>query len=248
MIAFLRRLKVPFALVAILWSLEIYEWLSGASFTTWGILPRKLSGLKGILTSPFIHSDWDHLMSNTVPLFTLSMIMVIFYRRVATASILLIYLLTGAMVWMFARGNYVVGASGVVYGLVSFVFWTGVFKRDAKSIVLSLIVLTVYYGFFAGILPQEERISWESHLFGALVGVFVAYLFKDVVHDDDDTPTQVSPAVAEEQEYFLPRDIFVMTKAERAEAARQDAYRRQQEALLRLREQGYSGPWSSDHT
>lgn len=221
----LKQLKLPLLLVASLWSLEIIEWLTHRSFTTWGILPRKVIGLRGIFTAPFIHSDWDHLMSNTVPLFTLSLIMVVFYKRIALASILLIYVLTGAMVWLFARGNYVVGASGVVYGLVSFVFWAGVFRRDAKSVVLALIVLTVYSGLFAGILPQEERVSWESHLFGALMGIFTAYLFKNVKADDQEEEVEIVEAY--ETSYFLPRDTFAMTKAQRAQL---EAMRKAQEA------------------
>lgn len=233
-------LKLPILLVLALWSLEVYEWLTSTSFTTWGILPRKASGLRGIFTAPFIHSDWDHLMSNTVPLFTLSLIMVVFYRRIALASILLIYILTGAMVWLFARGNYVVGASGVVYGLVSFVFWSGVFRRDGKSIVLALIVLTVYSGLFAGILPREERVSWESHLFGALIGIFTAFLFKDVKADNYEEEEEVQEEHYEPT-YFLPRDAFTMTKAEKArlEALRRAEWQRQQND---------SSDWTTDTT
>jgi membrane associated rhomboid family serine protease len=234
-----KQLKLPLLLVVSLWSLEIIELMTDRSFTTWGILPRKVSGLRGIFTAPFIHSDWDHLMSNTVPLFTLSLITVVFYKRIALASILMIYVLTGAMVWLFARGNYVVGASGVVYGLVSFVFWSGVFRRDAKSVVLALIVLTVYSGLFAGILPQEERVSWESHLFGALVGIFTAYLFKNVKADD--SVEEVETRENYEESYYLPRDTFAMTKSERA---RLEAIRKAQEAEDYRNRTG----WTTDST
>jgi membrane associated rhomboid family serine protease len=211
-------LKFPIILVVILWSLEIYERWMDISFTTWGILPRRIEGLKGIFTSPFIHSDFEHLLSNTFPLFTLSTIMVVFYKRVAVASFVIIYLLTGFIVWLFARDSYIVGASGVVYGLVSFVFFAGIFKRNIKSIVLSLLVLMVYSSFFGGILPQEERISWESHLFGALVGIFTAYLFKNVQEEDE----QYVDVWQEEEtaEYYFDRDIFAKTKAQRAEEER----------------------------
>lgn len=227
-------MRFPILLVVVLWVVEIYEWYYGQSFTTWGIYPRRFVGLKGIFTSPFIHSDFEHLISNTVPLFTLSTIMVIFYRRVAFASFILIYILTGFMVWLFARDNYIVGASGVVYGLVTFVLFSGIFKRNAKSIVLSLIVLMVYSGFFAGILPQEQRVSWESHLFGALVGIFVSYLFKNV-READEEPAHVWEDEGE-GDYYLPRDIFDKTKAQRAEEERLrqlELQRQREEARLR---------------
>lgn len=240
--ALFKRLKFPFLLILFLWVLEIYEWYYDKSFTTWGILPRKIGGLKGIITSPFIHSDFEHLISNSIPLFTLSAIMVFFYRRVAVASFVIIYLLTGFIVWLFARHSYIVGASGVVYGLVSFVFFAGVFRRNIKSIVLSLIVLTVYSSFFAGVLPQEERVSWESHLFGALVGVFTAYLFKNVKEEDEE---DVPPLAQEEEDYYLPRDAFEKTKAQRAEEERlrREALLQEQ---LRLRQDQNGGWYQSD--
>lgn len=229
---FLTRLKFPFLLLLMIWVVEIYEFLYNKSFTTWGILPRKIEGLSGILTSPFIHSDFDHLISNSVPLFTLSAIMVVFYKRVAVASFVIIYLLTGSMVWLFARHSYIVGASGVVYGLASFVLFAGIFRRNVKSIVLSLVVLTVYSSFLAGIIPSDvrERVSWESHLFGSLVGIFVAYLFKNVKEADEEE--KVNPWADEEEGYYFDREVFDKTKVQRAreEQLRKEAIRQQQVA------------------
>ena len=224
LIRILKRLYLPIGIIAALWGIEFYEWVFNKSFATWGILPRKLIGLRGIIVSPFLHSNWGHLMSNTIPLFTLTTIMVFFYRRVAFSSFVLIYLLTGLFVWLLARQTFIIGASGVVYGLVSFVFWSGVFRRDTVSIVLSLIVLTVYASFFEGILPQKEGVSWESHLFGALVGIFVAFLFKNT----KETHTVNAYDIGDKMEtysYFLARDTFEYTIAERTamEEARKQA-------------------------
>ena len=219
----LKRLYLPIGIIAALWGIEFYEWVFNKSFVTWGILPRKLIGLRGIITSPFLHSDWGHLMSNTIPLFTLTTIMVFFYRRIAFSSFILIYLLTGLFVWLFARQSFIIGASGVVYGLVSFVFWSGVFRRDTVSIVLALIVLTVYASFFEGILPQKEGVSWESHLFGALIGIFVAFLFKNSKESRSVSTYDIGGS-KETYTYFLPRDAFDYTMVERAameEARRQ---------------------------
>ncbi len=143
-----------------------------------GIYPRDLDGLKGVIFAPLIHGDWAHLMSNTGPLLMLTFTIIFFYRKIAFKSIALIYVLTGLAVWVFARQNFHIGASGVVYGMVSFVFWLGVFRRNAKSIILALIILFLYSGLVMGILPNQPGVSWESHLFGGVVGILVAFMMR----------------------------------------------------------------------
>ena len=131
----------------------------------------------------------------------------------AVKSFLLIYLLTGLAVWVFARSVFHIGASGVVYGLVSFVFWSGVFRRSLKSIVLSLIILVTYSGYFLGVVPGQPGISWESHLYGAVVGILVAYLFKNVLEKDEEPQPELEEHIP--HDYLLPRDAFERTRAER---------------------------------
>lgn len=170
----------------------------------------------GIFTSPFIHGDWQHLFSNILPFFMLSFVIFYFYQRVAVGSFVLIYVLTGFMVWFLARPVYHIGASGVVYGLVSFVFWLGIFRRNIKSIVLALSVLTLYSGYFLGIVPFKEGVSWESHLFGAIVGILIAFVFKGMIEPDEQV--KESPwtnDISERAYYFFPRDIFDKTREER---------------------------------
>jgi len=214
---FWQSLKIAFWLTALLWGIHLFQVLTTIDFGTLGVYPRKQFGLKGILFSPLIHSGWPHLLSNTPPFFVLTFILFFFYRRAAVPSFASIYLLTGLTVWAFARDNaFHIGASGVVYGLVAFVFWSGIFRRNVKSIVLALVVVAYYSGMFAGIVPTEERVSWESHLFGALVGIFVAFWFKNRLDQDEKKPVwswenEPSP----EERYFLDRDTFDKTKAER---------------------------------
>jgi len=144
----------------------------------------------------------------------LSALIFLFYRRVAVKSFMLIYLLTGLAVWAFGRDVWHIGASGVVYGLLSFVFWNGIFRRSFKSIALSLAILIMYSGYFIGIVPGKPGISWESHLYGALVGILVSYLFKDAI-ERDEVP---EPPMLDEtlpNGYLLPRDVFDKTLAER---------------------------------
>ncbi|NNF36372.1 MAG: rhomboid family intramembrane serine protease [Saprospiraceae bacterium] len=228
--ASIQKIKFPLFLLLLIWIVEIYEYVRNVDFSDWGIFPREWDGFIGILTAPYIHSDFEHLMSNSVPLVVLTTIMMFFYSRVAIPSYFIIQFLTGFSVWLFARPSYHIGASGVVYGLVAFVFWSGIFRRNLRSIVLALIVVVLYSGYFHGIVPNKEGVSWESHLFGGLVGIFTAFLFKDITESADEV---VDPWADEEEpsQYFLPRDTFEKTK-----------WQKEQERLLSERR------WDSDST
>lgn len=211
---FIQALRVPFYTVLFLWIIHLFTITTGIKLSMYGVYPRTISGMKGILLSPFIHGSIHHLFSNSVPLFVMLFMILFFYRRVAFSAVMLIYIITGLGVWAFARTYvYHIGASGVVYGLVSFVFWTGIFRRNLKSVVLALIVTTLYSGYFLGIVPNQEGISWESHLIGGVVGILIAFLFKNSIEIDekkDDPWTNEG-----EPEYFLPRDTFEKTREER---------------------------------
>jgi len=200
--------------IVVLWVIHTVSFILGIHLGYLGVLPRDWSGLIGIITAPLIHGEWQHLISNTVPLAALCAVLFLFFRRVAVKSFLLIYLLSGIGVWLFARPHtHHIGASGVVYGLISFVFWSGVFRRNVRSIVLALIMLVMYSGYFPGIVPGEEGVSWESHLLGAIVGILIAWIFKERIEEDE----VVQPVYesAEPERYFLPRDVFDRTLAER---------------------------------
>lgn len=212
---FIQSLKLPFQFLLVIWGVHLVQVLFNLDFARFGILPRDLQGLWGVLLAPLIHADFTHLTSNSVPFFVLSAIIVFFYRRVAIPAFVMIYLLTGVAVWLLARGVYHIGASGVVYGLVAFIFWMGVFRRSVKAIILALIVTVLYSGMFLGVLPNQDGISWESHLYGALVGIFTAYWFKDDL-ETDDQPKRYAYELEEEQEQnFFDSNIFDQTKQDR---------------------------------
>jgi membrane associated rhomboid family serine protease len=200
---FLDSLILPLFWAVLIWTIHIVTFVSGLDLAFLGVYPKSFSGLIGIFTAPLIHGDFPHLTSNTLPLLFLTWTIIYFYKDVAYKSIIGIYILTGTMVWIFGREVYHIGASGVIYGLVSFVFWSGLFIKDVRSIVLSLIVTVLYSGMFLGVLPNQEGISWESHLFGALVGIAVAFWVKNEIEPEDKT-------------YFFSQDIFEKTKLERA--------------------------------
>jgi len=189
----------------------------------WGIFPREWDGLIGIVSAPFIHGSWQHLISNSVPLFVTTTIIYFFYKRVALPSYFLIYLLSGAAVWIFGRSVYHIGASGVVYGLISFIFGSGVFRRNIKSIILALIVTVLYSGYLQGVLPLKEGISWESHLLGGIVGLLVAWLMKGIIEKDEATTDPWADESTTKKRYLSP-DTFEKTKAERMQESQNEDF------------------------
>ncbi len=215
---FSESLKFPLAAVMLIWLIHLLGLILDADPGDYGVFPRSIYGLRGILFSPLVHGSWMHLISNSLPLFVLSALTFYFYPRVALRAFLFIYFGTGLAVWLFARPVAHIGASGVVYGLVAFIFWNGIFRRSARSIILALVVLFFYSGMFAGILPDQPGISWESHLLGSLIGVLGAYVFKGVLEEAD---LVRRPHYTYEEERpiqsFLPRDAFEKTKRQRWE-------------------------------
>lgn len=164
---------------ALLWVVKGLEWAVHLDFGFLGILPRTLTGTMGIITAPLIHGDMLHLVSNTFPLILLGISVFYFYDRIALEVFGWIYFMSGFWVWMAARDAYHIGASGLVYGLVAFLFFSGVFRRDTRSLAISLVVIFIYGGMVQGLFPGNENISWESHLLGALAGAFCAFFYRE---------------------------------------------------------------------
>jgi membrane associated rhomboid family serine protease len=165
--------------VLILWIVHFIQWSLQSDFGKYGVLPREVKGLSGIFTAPLIHGDLDHLISNSLTLLILLFGLFYFYRTSSLTVIILTYLVSGLMVWVIGRRSYHIGASGIVYGLVAFIFFSGLFRRDKRSMALSLIVVFLYGGLVWGVLPIEPDISFESHLSGALIGVGLAFAFRN---------------------------------------------------------------------
>jgi membrane associated rhomboid family serine protease len=175
------RLWLPLLFLIAMWILELSEQVLAVSFSHYGVLPRSTDGIYGIFFSPFLHGEWQHILSNSLPFIVLSSILFLAYRKVSYTVFIAIYILTGIFVWLFARsGTYHIGASGLVYGLFGFIFFSGIFRMDIKSIALSLIVAFFYGGMVYGVFPGQPGISWESHLLGAFAGAILAYHFKNV--------------------------------------------------------------------
>lgn len=202
----INSLLISGIMVAVLWVVHFLNILSGWNLGYFGVRPRDTDFWYSIFTGPLVHGDFPHLISNTIPLLICGTLLFWLYRRVAWIAFILIYVLTGAAVWMFARPVLHIGFSGVVYGLVSFLFWVGIFHRDIRSIIISLLVLVTYSGYFAGIYPNEDGISWESHLMGGVSGIIVAFmLYRWLPKEQKQVLVEDEP---DEDRYFLPRDTF----------------------------------------
>jgi membrane associated rhomboid family serine protease len=179
----LNSLIVPGILLAFIWIVKISEVITKSDFSDFGILPQTLSGLKGILFSPFIHANYKHLAANSVPLFVLTAGLFYYYRKLAWNLLTLLWSITGLWVWVFAKDTgYHIGASGVIYALAGFHFTSGIIRKDLRMMAFTLLVVFLYGSLIWGIIPDffpGENISWQSHLLGLFAGVLVAFFYKN---------------------------------------------------------------------
>ena len=171
-------LLVPTIFIFLIWFIYWIEIRFSLNFTKFGVLPRNLSGLKGVFLSSFIHSDTNHLFNNSVPLFVLISFLVYFYRSVYLKVLFFGGFLSGLLTWLIAREAYHIGASGIVYLVFSFVFFSGVIKKQFQLVAVSLIVIFLYGSMIWYVLPIKDGVSWEGHLSGFLIGLIFAFIFK----------------------------------------------------------------------
>jgi len=165
--------------VGIMWLIFIADYIIPGNFNNMGITPRTLKGLLGIVFAPFLHDGIYHIVSNTIPIFVLTLVLGIFYERIALRVWVLSALIGGAMVWLLSfRDATHVGASGVIFSLIGFIMASGIFRKSFKSIIIGIIIFFFYGGSLWGILPTNPWISWEGHLFGLVAGIFLAYIFR----------------------------------------------------------------------
>ncbi|MFT6135250.1 MAG: membrane associated rhomboid family serine protease [Cyclobacteriaceae bacterium] len=157
-----------------------------------GILPRTFKGLIGIITGPLVHGTVQHLISNTVPLVFLGVVLFWFYPKIAYRIFWQSYVFTGMLVWIFARSFYHIGSSGFIYALGFFLVAYGLFVRDIRTILISAVVVAVYGGLFSNVFILDSRVSWESHLLGAVVGVSLALITKYLVRDATEVESEAS--------------------------------------------------------
>lgn len=169
---------VPFRIVFLMWLFFTADFVYDISFLTYGIIPRTLVGLVGIASAPVLHGNLQHLLSNTFPLLFLGATLFYFYPHIAKKVFLSSYVLVNILVWIFGRYMIHIGASGLIYGIAAFLIFLGLFRRDMKSLIISLIIALVYGYMIYGLIPQGPKMSWEMHVAGALVGMSNAIYFR----------------------------------------------------------------------
>lgn len=202
---FVASFILPAAFVIFLWAVKGFEWVTNTDLSVYGLQPLKWAGLIGIITAPLLHAGVSHLFANSIPLFVLGGFLIYFYKSLSVRIFMIIWLATGLWVWVFARsGGIHIGASGIVYGLASFLFFSGIIRREITLMAVTLLVTFLYGGMVWGVFPEffpNQRISWESHLMGFLIGLILAIYYrnsgpqrkiytweKEEEEDDDDGP------------------------------------------------------------
>lgn len=185
--------------VIVMWGVKILEAILGVQFYQLGVHPRHVDGIWGIVSHPFVHGDWQHLMSNTLPLLALGWMTRYFYPKIFPVAMLAGWLLTGVLVFAFARPTWHIGASGVVYSLAFFLLVSSALRRDPRRLAIAFVIITFHGGLVWGLLPIQEGVSWEAHLFGAISGTLVAINYRKLYppekpfayeDEDDDDPFQ----------------------------------------------------------
>ncbi|MDO6674859.1 rhomboid family intramembrane serine protease [Tenacibaculum sp. 1_MG-2023] len=169
---------IPFLFVIVIWFVYWIEIKFGWNFNKFGVFPRSFDGLKGVICSPFIHSDTKHLFNNSVPLFVLSACLFYFYKEVAVKVLLFGGIMTGLLTWLIARESYHIGASGIVYLLFSFVLFSGIIKKNYRLVAVSFVTIFLYGSMVWYVLPIKEGMSWEGHLSGLITGITLALLYR----------------------------------------------------------------------
>jgi membrane associated rhomboid family serine protease len=171
---------IPGIFVFLMWLVKIIEVLFEIDLSHYGIYPLTARGLPGILFSPFIHADLTHLFNNSIPLFFLSLALFYFYSEVALKVFIWTFFLTGLFVWIAGRAAWHIGASGLVYGLASYLFFSGIIRRYFRLIALSLLIVFLYGSMVWGLFPGVyKNVSWESHMLGFFSGVVLAVWYRN---------------------------------------------------------------------
>ena len=163
-----------------MWSIKFIEIFYNTSYVDFGVLPRSFEGLKGILFSPIIHKDFNHLINNSMPIIVLGSSLIYFYPEIKFKLISWLYFTSGILLWGIGRESFHIGASGFIYALAGFIFFSGLMKKNKRLSALSLVVVFIYGSMFWGLLPTHENVSWEGHLSGLITGLIIAFFFKDL--------------------------------------------------------------------
>ncbi|MFL6046693.1 MAG: rhomboid family intramembrane serine protease [Propionibacteriaceae bacterium] len=164
-------------LLAGLWMLEFVDQLSGNELDQFGIHAREIDGMPEIFTAPFLHAGWEHLISNSLPFYILGFLVLLSGLARWLASSLIIIVVSGMAAWSLTPAHTIIlGASGLIFGWLTYLLARGIWSRRPAQVVLAVIVLVLYGGLIWGVLPGTAGVSWQAHLGGAIGGVLAAWL------------------------------------------------------------------------
>ncbi len=195
---------IPSFLLILIWSVFFFEDSFTIDLTSHGILPRTFSGLQGILFSPFLHGDLNHIANNSIPLFVLTTALLYFYRDISLKVLCYGILLSGIITWVIGRESYHIGASSLIYVLVSFIFFKGMMTQYYRLMALSLTVVMFYGGMIWYVFPDVDKtISWEGHLAGLLTGFLFAVYYKTPDYKKDIQYEWEKPDFNPEEDPFM---------------------------------------------
>ena len=185
-----------------IWIMAFLQTLNPQLTDELGLVPRASSHTLGIVTMWLVHKDLAHLISNSSPLFLLTLFTLMFYPQIAWRVFAQCIVLAGGFLWCFGRTANHIGASGLIYALAAFLFFSGVFRRDRKSIAATLIVGFLYGSLVWGVFPIYKEISWDGHLFGAIAGGLIALFYRRHGREDESDP--LNPPSIDETPYWHP--------------------------------------------
>ncbi len=168
------------AFVGALWLIKLGELALGLDLLGYTNFPGRVDALPGILFAPLLHGSIGHLFANTLPLLVLGTALLYGYPKAARSVVPVVWLGSGIAVWLFARPAFHLGASGLTFGMLFFLFTIGVLRWDRRAIALSLAVFFLYGGMIWGVFPTKPNISFEYHLAGAVLGITLALFLKDL--------------------------------------------------------------------
>ena len=179
---FILALKIVLALASVMWAVFVVDQLTGLGLIHFGLIPRNLVGLLGLVSAPLLHYNLAHIGSNTLPLVIGGTMMLFLYPNASVRALPVIWIGSGMLAWIFARDSIHIGASGLIYGLLAFVFVSGVIRRDLRSIGAALVIWFMYGSMIWGILPAGRGMSWELHASGLALGVAMAVRYRHWDH------------------------------------------------------------------
>ena len=192
----LRILFIPLLFLSMMWLVKLVELQFDLSFAKFGVFPQTIKGLRGILFSPFIHKDFTHLFNNSYPILILGGLLFTIYRKIALQIFIWFFFISGFWLWIIGRPSFHIGASGLVYALASFLFISGLIRKNSRLSSVSLIIIFLYGSMIWGILPTKDSISWEGHLAGFIAGILVAFFYRN----EGPEPTKYQWEIDEELE------------------------------------------------